>query len=58
MGKYQDAVDQIAASGDPEMLRWRNYKHPDQTSRATLQGREQLARWIQEKNSSLTQSTP
>lgn len=54
-GKYQNALDQMAASGDPEILRWRSLKHPGQP---TAQDRKQLARWLQEKNSPLTQSSP
>ena len=47
-GKYQDALDQIALSNDPEMLRWRDHKRPGMP---TSTDREQLARWIQERQS-------
>jgi hypothetical protein len=49
-GKYQDALDQISASNDPEMLRWRNFKRPNMP---TAQDRVELARWIQEKNNTI-----
>ena len=49
-GKYQDALDQIAASNDPEMLHWRNFKRPGMP---TEQDRVELARWIQEKNNTI-----
>jgi len=54
-GKYQHATDRMAASGDPEILYWRSLRHRGQP---TAQDREQLARWLQEKNSPPTQSSP
>ena len=50
-GKYQDKLDKIASNNDPEMIRWRNTYRPGMP---TEEDREQLARWIQEKNSSRT----
>jgi len=47
-GKYQDRLDLIASSNDPEMIRWRNYYRPGMP---TVEDRKQLTRWIQEKNS-------
>jgi hypothetical protein len=47
-GKYQDALDQIALSNDPEMLRWRDHKRPGMP---TSTDRERLARWIQQHQS-------
>jgi len=50
-GKYQDLLDQIASNNDPEMIRWRNTYRPGMP---TVEDRELLTRWIQEKNSPKT----
>jgi hypothetical protein len=47
-GKYQDSLDQIASSNDPEMLRWRGQQRPNSP---TSTDRERLAHWIQQHRS-------
>jgi hypothetical protein len=50
-GKYQNELDLIASSDDPEMIRWRNTYRPNIV---TVEDRKNLTRWIQEKNSPRT----
>jgi hypothetical protein len=49
-GKHQDAIGQLVANNNPEMLRWRDYERPG-IPKSTSTDREQLARWVQEHRS-------